>query len=536
MSSKIPVTIVSGFLGAGKTTLINKVLKEKHGEHIAVVINEFGEIGVDHQFVLDVEEEIYQMDNGCLCCTLRTDIADMLKSILMVKEQNGIKVDRVLFETTGLADPAPIAQTFINVPFLNEHFILDAVLTVVDSKNFLYQTTHQTEPAKQVGFADKIFMSKHSLVDDTIYTKVINEVRSINPFAEIQDLDARPVEMKDMFGLELFYASEKKILEMQENSTSNNSENLGSADGKKLDKETTIIIEKISSLNDIDVLNSELHLSQSVIDILKKYAPSVYYTVDNSEGYDKIYFRLGGYLVDRKVNGINEIIGSYKVDAGKLTSTGEDLGKVGSKINDGDLTWKQLNLNNKVHDKDAAKAVANKFFAVGLGGGVDSMLGIFAYSSDFSKHVTDAQLGLTVVPMSLAEITDMYNAATSDTYNADQVYKKVSGLKQAKYREVDDSYKGNESKYNKSIGNGEVLYFKKDKMYLAAFGGIGGAMGMTLTSPDKWTEEGDKIIIPLINNFEGGKIKGQMVLRLNNKVYEGGQSRSKYYIESRTNN
>ena len=216
MTQKIPVTIVSGFLGAGKTTLINKVLKEKHGEHIAVVINEFGEIGVDHQFVLDVEEEIYQMDNGCLCCTLRTDIADMLKSILMVKEQNGIRVDRVLFETTGLADPAPIAQTFINVPFLNEHFILDAVLTVVDSKNFLYQTAHQPEPAKQVGFADKIFMSKHSLVDETIYSKVINEVRSINAFAEIQDLDARPVHMSDMFGLELFYASEKKILEMQE--------------------------------------------------------------------------------------------------------------------------------------------------------------------------------------------------------------------------------------------------------------------------------------------------------------------------------
>ena len=216
MTQKIPVTIVSGFLGAGKTTLINKVLKEKHGEHIAVVINEFGEIGVDHQFVLDVEEEIYQMDNGCLCCTLRTDIADMLKSILLVKEQNGIRVDRVLFETTGLADPAPIAQTFINVPFLNEHFILDAVLTVVDSKNFLYQTAHQPEPAKQVGFADKIFMSKHSLVDETIYAKVINEVRSITAFAEIQDLDARPVHMSDMFGLELFYASEKRILEMQE--------------------------------------------------------------------------------------------------------------------------------------------------------------------------------------------------------------------------------------------------------------------------------------------------------------------------------
>ena len=324
-----------------------------------------------------------------------------------------------------------------------------------------------------------------------------------------------------------------KYEEMQEGSTTNNSANLGSADGKNLDKETTIIIEKISSLNDIDALNSELHLSQSVVDILKKYAPTVYYTVDNSEGDNKLYFRIGRYLDSNKTN---EIIGSYKVDGGKLTSTGDDLGKIGSKINNNDkLKWNNLNLGNKEHDKDAAKAIADKYFAVGLGGGVDSMLGIFAYSSDFSKHVTDAQLGLTVVPMSLAEITDMYNAATSDTYNADQVYKKVSGLKQAKYREVDDSYKGNESKYNKSIGNGEVLYFKKDKMYLAAFGGIGGAMGMTLTSPDKWTEEGDRIIIPLINNFEGGKIKGQMVLRLNNKVYEGGQSRSKYYIESRTN-
>ena len=232
----------------------------------------------------------------------------------------------------------------------------------------------------------------------------------------------------------------------------------------------------------------------------------------------------------------NGKIRSYKIDDGKLTSTGDDLGKVGSKINDGDLTWKQLNLNNKVHDKDAAKAVADKFFAVGLGGGIDSMLGIFAYSSDFSKHIRDAQLGLTVVPMSLAEITDIYNAATPDTYNADQVYKKVPALKQAKYREIDDSYKGNESKYNKSIGNAEVLYFKKDKMYLAAFGGIGGASGITLTTPDKWIEEGDRIIIPLINNFEGGKIKGKIVLRLNNKQYEGGQSRSKYYIESRTDN
>lgn len=216
MSQKIPVTIVSGFLGAGKTTLINRILKEEHGEQIAVIINEFGEMGVDHQFVLDVEEEIYQMDNGCLCCTLRTDIADMLKSILMVREQNGIRVDRVLIETTGLADPAPLAQTFINLPFLNDNFIVDAVVTIVDAKNFLYQARHQVEVAKQVGFADKILISKHSLVEEPVYHKVVQEVRSINPFAAIQDMDAKPITLKDIFDLQLFYASEEKILQMEE--------------------------------------------------------------------------------------------------------------------------------------------------------------------------------------------------------------------------------------------------------------------------------------------------------------------------------
>ena len=217
MTTKIPVTIVSGFLGAGKTTLLNKVLKEQHNEHIAVIINEFGEISVDHQFVLDVQEEIYQMENGCLCCTLRNDIADMLQSILEVKERNGVKVDRILFETTGLADPAPIAQTFINIPFLNENFIVDAVLTVVDAKNFSRTAQYEAEPAKQVAFADKIFISKHSLVDDTTYEQVLEEVRAINAFAQIQDLDEKPITLKDMFDLQLFYATEQKILQMEQN-------------------------------------------------------------------------------------------------------------------------------------------------------------------------------------------------------------------------------------------------------------------------------------------------------------------------------
>ena len=321
-----------------------------------------------------------------------------------------------------------------------------------------------------------------------------------------------------------------KYEEIQEESTTNNSANLGSADGKKLDKETTIVIEKISSLNDIDALNSELHLSQSVVDILKKYAPSVYYTVDNSEGDNKLYFRIGRYLDSNKTN---EIIGSYKVDGGKLTSTGDDLNKIGTKVNGNDkLKWNNININNKDHDKDAAFAIATKYNGVQLGGSIDSVVGLFGYLSDPSRHVNGAQLGMNVVPMSLGEITDIYNTAFPETFSAEQVYKKVTGIQHAKYREVDDSYKGNEDKYNKSVGNGEVVYFKKDKMYLAVIGGLGGVNAISPATPDKYTIEGDKVIVPLIDNFNGGKQKGQMVLRLNNKKYDGGESRFKYYVES----
>ncbi|MDU1527082.1 MAG: hypothetical protein E6900_00805, partial [Gemella haemolysans] len=275
-----------------------------------------------------------------------------------------------------------------------------------------------------------------------------------------------------------------KYEEMQEGTTTNNSANLGSVDGKQLDKETTIIIEKLSTLNDIDALNSELHLSQAVIDILKKYAPTVSYAVDNSEGYDVIYFRLGGYYADFKVNDVNKIIGSYKVDGGKLTSTGDDLDKIGSKVNGNDkLKWNNININNKDHDKDAAFAIATKYNGVQLGGSIDSVVGLFGYLSDPSRHVKGAQLGMNVVPMSLGEITDIYNTAFAETFSAEQVYKKVTGIQHAKYREVDDSYKGNEDKYNKSVGNGEVVYFKKDKMYLAVIGGLGGVNAVSPATP-----------------------------------------------------
>jgi len=153
-----------------------------------------------------------------------------------------------------------------------------------------------------------------------------------------------------------------KYEEMQEGTSMNNSANLGSVDGKQLDKETTIIIEKLSTLNDIDALNSELHLSQAVIDILKKYAPTISYAVDNSEGYDVIYFRLGGYYADFKINDVNKIIGSYKVDGGKLTPTGDDLDKIGNKVNGNDkLKWTDLNLKNTDHNKSAAKEILKKY-------------------------------------------------------------------------------------------------------------------------------------------------------------------------------
>ncbi len=163
------------------------------------------------------------------------------------------------------------------------------------------------------------------------------------------------------------------------------------------------------------------------------------------------------------------------------------------------------------------------------------MVGLFGYLSDPSRHAKDAQPGTNVVPMSLGEITDIYNTAFAETFSAEQIYKRVTGIQHATYKEVDDSYKGNESKYNKSIKWNEVIYFKKDKMYLAAFGGIGGLNPISPATPDKYTIEGDKVIVPLIDNFNGGKQKGQMVLRLNNKKYEGGQSRSKYYVKSVSN-
>ena len=322
-----------------------------------------------------------------------------------------------------------------------------------------------------------------------------------------------------------------KYEEMKEESATNNSANLGSADRKKVNKDTSVIVEKIAALNDIDALNSELHLSQSVVDILKKYSPTVHYTVDNSEGDNKLYFRIGGYLNNNKTN---EIIGSYKIDGGKLTSSGDDLGKISSKVNNNDkLKWKQLDLENKEHDKDIAEMTAKKYLGALLGGRGLNMTSVFGYLADRDSIIKPPKgSNVTgIVPKSLAELVDLYNASYKETYTVDQVKKELAKYTN-KYSEVDDSFIGNENKYISNINVGDLIYFKKDNVYVVGMGGIGGVMTLAPASKDRWITEGDKITIPLINTFEGGKVDGQMILRLNNKKYEGGQNRSKYYIES----
>lgn len=204
MSQKIPVTIITGFLGAGKTTLINALLQQPNDEKVAVIVNEYGDVGVDHNLVVNVEEEVYQMNNGCLCCTLRTDLTDMLRTIHSIKQQQTVPVDRIVIETTGLAEPGPIAQTFMRVPFLQDHYEIDSVVTLVDAGNALYQLAHFEESVDQIAFADKLLVTKGEQVNDYAHHLLKEKLRAINPFADIDRLDLSSLRVTDILGLKLF--------------------------------------------------------------------------------------------------------------------------------------------------------------------------------------------------------------------------------------------------------------------------------------------------------------------------------------------
>ncbi len=178
---KLPVTLLTGYLGAGKTTLLNRILTEQHGKKFAVVVNEFGEEGIDNDLVIDADEEIFEMNNGCICCTVRGDLIRILGGLMKRADQ----LDGILIETTGLADPAPVVQTFFVDDDLRDRLALDAVVTVVDAKHFLEAVDDAHECEEQVAFADIILLNKTDLVSTEELETVEAKIRSLNKFCEI---------------------------------------------------------------------------------------------------------------------------------------------------------------------------------------------------------------------------------------------------------------------------------------------------------------------------------------------------------------
>ena len=179
--SKIPVTVLTGYLGAGKTTLLNRILTGNHGKRYAVIVNEFGEIGIDNDLIVESDEEIYEMNNGCVCCTVRGDLIGVLERLL---RQPG-RFDAIVLETTGLADPAPVAQTFFMGEEVRAATALDAIVTVVDARHFPTQIRECPEAEDQIAFADVVLVNKADLVSPTEYAAVETAVRAINPYAEL---------------------------------------------------------------------------------------------------------------------------------------------------------------------------------------------------------------------------------------------------------------------------------------------------------------------------------------------------------------
>src|SRR5690349_9910969 len=180
-SEKIPVTVLSGYLGAGKTTLLNRILSEPHGKKYAVIVNEFGEIGIDNDLVVGADEEVFEMNNGCICCTVRGDLIRILDGLMRGKG----KFDGIIVETTGLADPAPVAQTFFMDENVGRRTKLDAVITVADAKWLNDRLKDAPEAKNQIAFADVILINKTDLVSPDELSEVEARIRGINPYAKL---------------------------------------------------------------------------------------------------------------------------------------------------------------------------------------------------------------------------------------------------------------------------------------------------------------------------------------------------------------
>jgi G3E family GTPase len=181
----VPVTLLTGFLGAGKTTLLNRILSEAHGHRIAVIENEFGEEGIDNDLLIQDEEQIVKMNNGCICCTVRGDLVRILGDLAEKRDSGSLYFDRVIIETTGLADPAPVAQTFFIEQDIGEYYLLDGIITVVDAKHGLKQLSEHHEAEEQVGFADRLLLSKTDLITPAEVAELEARLRAINARAPI---------------------------------------------------------------------------------------------------------------------------------------------------------------------------------------------------------------------------------------------------------------------------------------------------------------------------------------------------------------
>ncbi|CAM5777192.1 cobalamin biosynthesis protein CobW [Labrys miyagiensis] len=199
-SDKIPVTVLTGYLGAGKTTLLNRILTEPHGQRFAVIVNEFGEIGIDNDLIVDADEEVFEMNNGCVCCTVRGDLIRIIDGLLKRKG----KFDAILVETTGLADPAPVAQTFFMDQDVADKTRLDAVVTVADAKWLKDRLKDAPEAKNQIAFADVIVLNKTDLVTPAELREVEMRIRALNPYAKLHKATRSNVAINEVLGRNAF--------------------------------------------------------------------------------------------------------------------------------------------------------------------------------------------------------------------------------------------------------------------------------------------------------------------------------------------
>ncbi len=206
----IPATILTGFLGSGKTTLLKRVLTEAHGQKIAVIENEFGDENIDNEILVrDSGEQIIQLNNGCVCCSIREDLRSTLQDLAERKRRGELDFDRVVIETTGLADPGPVAQTFFMDDEIAESYLLDSILTLVDAKHGDQQLNDRQEARRQIGFADQIFISKTDLVEAASVDALIHRVKHMNPRAPIQRVNFGELPLSEVFDLRGFNLNAK---------------------------------------------------------------------------------------------------------------------------------------------------------------------------------------------------------------------------------------------------------------------------------------------------------------------------------------